>query len=248
MKDYSFKKWDPYTYLNDYFTDIPEFEDTIRFIIQTLRGKFYDEAIDIGCGPTVCYWSAVSNFCNHIDIADYKKPNLDAIHDWVNGKNTFDWSHYSGLALKYNNILATPKSIHTYETRAKAKLRDAYICDVFTSPVIKEQKQYDLVSTFYCADSITKNKEEWSMAMTNICSLVRPNGTVIGGAMEKCSFYSVGNMRYPSANLTVSDIRDYFVENNFSSIDIVTGKEFYRGSELRRNHNYSNLIFFVAST
>lgn len=246
MKDYAFRKWDPYRYLNDYFTDVPEFEDTIKFIITSLCGTSYHEAIDIGCGPTACYWSAVSNFCTHVDIADFKKKNLNAVNDWVSGKGSFDWSHYTRLALTYMNSLATPESIAAYEKQAKAKLRTVYQCDVFKFPVIENEKQYDLVSTFYCADSISKNKEEWSTAMKNICTLVRSNGAMLGAAMEQCTFYSVGDMKYPSANLKVSDIRNFFVANNFSSVDIVTGKEFYRGNDLRRNHNYSNLIFFHA--
>ena len=247
MNDYEFKKWDPYKYLNDYFNDFPDFEDTIKFIIKSLKGRSYDSAIDIGCGPTSCYWSAVSNFCKFIDIADFKKSNLKAVNDWVCDKNKFDWSHYSKLALKYLNKSVTSKSVSIYETKAKMKLGKRYICNVFKQPVVKNNKQYDLVSTFYCADSISKNKKEWHIAMDNICSMLSPNGTIIGAAMEKCKFYCVDNVKYPCANLTQLDIKNFLVAKKFTNINIQIGKEFYRGKELKENHNYSNLIFFQAN-
>lgn len=246
MKDFNFESWDPNKYLNDYFNDAPEFEDTIKFIIDNLKGKFYKRAIDVGCGPTVCYWSSVSNFCRHMDIADFKKSNLNVIKDWVYNKGKFNWTHFSRLALRYLGKSADAVSVKIYEEQTKMKLKNLYLCNAFQQPVFEGAESYDLVTTFYCADSISKNMTEWMLAMDNICSLITSNGSFMGAALEKCKFYCIDGIKYPCADLTKKDIENYLVSRNFSNINIKIGKEFYRGNKLKTNHNYANLIFFSA--
>lgn len=71
--DCDFENWNPKKYLKDYFSDNPEFESTIKFILE-LSEKIPkgSEVIDIGCGPTACYWSALTKNAARILLADYK--------------------------------------------------------------------------------------------------------------------------------------------------------------------------------
>ncbi len=80
-----FDTWEPLAYLEEYFPRDVDNEPIVKFISEQGRKRLRptDVAIDIGCGPTVCYWSALASRIHELHLADYLDKNLQYIKLWL---------------------------------------------------------------------------------------------------------------------------------------------------------------------
>lgn len=220
-----FSDWDPERYLREYFLPDVDGEPAVKFIVEESRRlQGQPVVVDIGCGPTVCYWSALAPHVSGIYVADYLNINLAYVRKWVNSEpGMYDWSSYSRFLLEYEggrNFGAG--EILARENLSRSKVLDYLHCDITTAdplgPVFRGQ--YNGLLSVYCADSITDDKLKWRIYMQNIFSLLRSGGLFIGAAMHKCRHYDVGRRVYPAANLSETDFIDLMCDSGFDTRSI----------------------------
>ena len=215
-----FEHWSPQAYLNTYFKGNEEHEPTLSFIIdETQRIPADALALEIGCGPTVCYWMCLTPYLSGIYLADFLDVNLAEQRKWVlQQPGRFDWADYTRMVLRYEGQpAASAHQLVQREQLARQQVQGYLHCDI-TSPDplgAQHRQKYDLVASFYCADSITTSKTAWFSYMKNIFSLLRPGGFFIGGALRACSSYPVGSLQFPSAQVDEHDFRAVMQECGF---------------------------------
>jgi SAM-dependent methyltransferase len=165
--------------------------------------------IDLGCGPTGCYWQAVSPRAGSICLADYLEANLLEQRLWVDeAPQAFDWSAYTRLALHYEGALdLSPGQVAAREALARTKVTGYRHCDVSREFPLGEPVKFDVVMSFCVADSITAEVSAWEQYMRNIFSALKPGGQFIGATMRLCPQYHIDAMCYPSVSLDAEDVR-----------------------------------------
>ena len=215
----SFNHFNPRNYLKDYYSYVePDEIKTIAFEIEIFRviHRLFGQVkiLEYGSGPTHHHTIPLSPYVGEIDIAEYNPSNLIEVIEWVwnkPGTHPWSWVPFTRYALQCEGVVEpTGLQIIAREQMTRNKIRrfiqsDADFIDprsnVFRAP-------YPVVTSWYCADSSTDDKEIWRSRMRNIVSLVASGGIFVTAALRKAAAYKVGNMYFPSANIDENDMTD----------------------------------------
>jgi len=69
------------------------------------------------------------------------------------------------------------------------------------------ERQWDASSMFFCAESITSDRQEFEAAMAAWCCAVKSGGVLVGAFMEKSGGYQVGGEHFPAFALDADQLR-----------------------------------------
>lgn len=218
ITDSDFKAWDPRQYLVEYFPPNVDAEPIVRFCVEeSYKLPPNAKVIDVGCGPTACYWLAVAPRTQQLFLSDYLESNLVEQKKWVNQTaDCYDWSSYTQLILQYEGLKdVSLDMVAEREELSRRKISGYYACDVNERNPLGEPHQFDVVISLCVADSITNRKAVWERYMHNIFSLIRPGGLFIGAAMRNCTHYDIEQIQYPAANVNEDDFRRLMLDYGF---------------------------------
>jgi hypothetical protein len=216
-----FTEWNSRKYLERYYPNDFSDDQTTRFLAGLMEhGLIPDnvKAIDIGTGPTVCYWVSISQKLMKVNLTDYLESNLAEQKKWVdNDPQAYNWDSYIKFSLTLQGMNGTEKEIEQLKKEARSKVGRYLHCDVTANDPVGEghRGKYGLVTTMYCADSMCSNKEQWRQCMRNIFSLLSSGGSIIIGALKGCEYYCVDENKFPSANIDEEDVKQLLLESNF---------------------------------
>lgn len=219
-------QWRAEDYLNEYYSEVmPDEQFALAFLQESLdRLPEAEVALDYGCGPTVHHSIALVEKAAEIHLADYLQDNLSAIRNWVDrAENAHDWTAFTRYILELQGV-KTPsaEAVSRAEEMTRRKLTMMWISDAGdTDPLGPEMREYyPLVTTHYCAEGATSDKETWGLYMHNIASLVSVGGTLILSACGAAEFYTVADKTFPCAGVNGNDVLLSLRQNGFSDIDL----------------------------
>lgn len=204
--------WTPQRYLDQFFpSDGVESEANLQFLSQYIpRVKGFPRAIDVGCGPTVIYWMPVVPYVESLDAADYMKESMEEARIWLMGeRDAHDWRSHIRLLLQYEGAAqVTEDLVAEREALTRAVVRYLLHCNVRRSnPITNNHRgQYGLVTSFFCADSITDNVIDWGEYMRNIFSLLAPGGHFFGSALHNTEQIALGETLFSNAKINKDDV------------------------------------------
>ncbi len=215
-----FSDFDPKKYLREYYTAPCADDPTLKFCLEESE-KITERSIgiDIGSGPVVQYWAALTRKLAGIFLSDFNHQNTLELAKWVcMDSDAHDWDNYIAMMIRYKNCSNVP--INYIKEAIRQKVLGYIYCDVTQPQVVNIQNRFDLVSSFYCADSITSSKDLFLKYLSNILSLVSYDGLFIGASLYNCDHYNVGNITFPAANVSQEDIYNVMIQNGFSNKSI----------------------------
>lgn len=212
--------WDARAYLEAYFPGHEEDEPTLKFIVEESKKINGNPLmVDIGSGPTVCYWAPFTSSVSGIYVTDYVSSNLRESKMWVdNVDGQYNWDEYFKLILRYEGKdKPTAVDVDRRKYLARSKVRGFLHCDITKLDPIGQvwRQKFPVVSSFYCADGRTDDKEEWEKSLRNIFSLLSPGGFYVGAALYKAGKYEYGGRVYPNPMLNEVDVRRLMKSNGF---------------------------------
>lgn len=224
LKDW--RAFDPSSYLNEYYSDLgAENLAILRFyadVFRTLTAK--STMLDFGSGPTIYSLISAVTKVQEIHIVEYLEANRLELRKWFQGDNTaFNWRHFIRAALQ----IEKNGSCSAFDIlRRTAKIRNAVTsigrCDVRqVPPFVRGRQRYDVVTSNFCAESITDSREEWKSFVANISSLVTVGGTFLMTALKKATCYSVGPVFFPAVSIDENDLAEVLRASGFSAQSIV---------------------------
>ncbi len=202
-------------------------------------------ALDFGCGPIVPYIFPVVPKVQEIHMTDYVSSNRAEVQKWLSGRDdAHNWREFTLETLRLEgNSDPTEAEANKREQETRACITRLLAGDVTKAdplgPVMREF--YQLVTTHYCAESVTTSKDEWRIYMRNIMSLVKPGGVLIVSACGGGNFYRVGDRYFPGAGITSQDVLASLCDHNFTNIDLRT-RQVPDNSE----QGFSNIVFACA--
>lgn len=225
--DYSpWSEWRAADYLSEYYSEVmPDEQFALAFLQESLeRLPEVPVALDYGCGPTVHHAVALVGKAREIHLTDYLDDNLAAVRAWLDcAEEAHDWSPFTRHILRTQGIAEpSPGQLAAIEQQARERITrliqsDAGDVDPL-GPVMRGS--YPLVTTHYCAEGATNDKQTWALYMRNICSLVKPGGTLIVSACGAADYYAVGKNVFPCAGVTGCDLLSCLQGNGFRDIDL----------------------------
>jgi hypothetical protein len=172
--------------------------------------------LDVGSGPTVHHMLSLCREVDEIVMSDYLAENLAEIQLWLDGEDqAHDWTSFARDILAAEGATPTRSRVQERQSLLRSRVKKLAIVDLRSpSPLYPampygasiEQPHFDVVTSFYCADSATPSVEEFHSMIANLATLIAPGGSFVGSFLGGCRAYSVGTHWLPSANLDENDI------------------------------------------
>jgi hypothetical protein len=138
--------------------------------------------------------------------------------------DAFNWNAFTREVLIYEGAGDPLEAdIRAREQLVRDKLTRRLVGDArLTHPLGSAHAyKYECIVSCYCADSATSNKHDWFRYLQSITSLLAPHGRFVMAALRNCSFYSVGNIRFPAARIDEHDVRRALALLNFDMHSMV---------------------------
>jgi hypothetical protein len=223
----SFSQWDPTAYLTSYYSKVePEERHTLRFLVQEAQRLAPGASVvEFGIGPTLHHVLPFARLAREIHVADLLPANLEAVRRWCEQKpGAFSWREFTREVLIAEG--AHPPAEDEIDTRERLT-RERLTCSLLGDARLRYplgeaySRRYDCVVSCYCADSATASKHEWFRYLRNITSLLAPGGRLVLAALRNCSFYRVGDLRFPSPAIDEHDLQRALAMLSFDMSSIV---------------------------
>jgi hypothetical protein len=244
-------QFDPIEYVRrNYGLILPEDRKIIKFVIGQLKrygitpGVNLHRVADIGAGPNFYPSMIMAPLLDQrggiIDLIEYAQPNRDFL-DKLMGLS--DPIYRNQTRYGDQQVIHTHEPWHQfsllihgcYKTSAVNPFRKARESarviegSIYQLSTYERSFQYDLVSSYFVAESITADLEECMGAIYSVVHAARPDGGVFVIAfMLGSEGYPAGvGTNFPAVSLTVKDLRKIF--SSMSGIDYkvvsITSKE-----------------------
>lgn len=225
--DYAHKTSFALDYLRQYYNSkrgISEDEKIIYDFIHGISSKLknINTCIEVGCGPTLHHAIMLAPYIQSLELADYLEENLEQIQYWLNKDAlSWDWKIYTKHCLEVEGLKISEENISKREELTRNRIKSLRNVNLLSAkPLGDENKQYDLVSAFYCTEEIALNQKSWQTIMKNLISLVKPEGWLLMSCLENSDFYQTkatdGTTRkLPCASINKNDLTEILKEFNF---------------------------------
>jgi NNMT/PNMT/TEMT family len=237
-------EWVPREYLADYYRTVePDELETIAFFVDAMREVRAGEPILLfGVGPTLHHVFLAAEKASELHLADYLPANLEEIERWIDRDATaHDWRPFVRYTLQCEGITdPTDAQVAAREELTRTKITRLLRADARDAAPVPDA--YDTVISAYCADSATADRAVWAQLMRNICGLVRPGGLFVTAALRRARFYTVGDKRFPSANVDEHDLRAALAPA-FGPLDAAFEA---RALDAHPHHGYEGIVLAAA--
>ncbi|XP_068161750.1 phenylethanolamine N-methyltransferase-like [Antennarius striatus] len=189
--DYS--KFDPEVYLECYYSPQGshlEREDSfVPWALKCLHKAFSegdmegDLLVDIGSGPTLYQVMSACEVFNKVILTEFLEVNRNELKLWLQneGGSKMDWTPF---LKKVCELEGRSRSDYTVkEVKLRKTVQDVLHIDVLRpqplEPNALPQGLADCIVSCFCLDSVSRDLAEFTRALTNIGTLLRPGGHLI---------------------------------------------------------------------
>jgi NNMT/PNMT/TEMT family len=225
----------------------------LKFFAEAYRDVPKDSVmLEFSGGPTLYSLISAAHAVSEIHFSDYLPQNLAEINRWVSGiRKTDIWDRYFEEALRLERRHpVTPEAIEARMALLRQKITNLLCCDAFSPmPLAGNPRQtYDLVAANFVAESITETMPQWQLVIGNICSTLRPGGTLIMTALQGANYYSVSDRNYSAVSITEMDLVQALIRAGFRPnsmlVQTITAETLEHGDDCYQG--YQGMIFIKA--
>uniref|UniRef100_A0A667Y949 Zgc:64002 n=1 Tax=Myripristis murdjan TaxID=586833 RepID=A0A667Y949_9TELE len=248
-------KFDPKTYLGYcyQFSESPEQKDNRRFVTFVLcqlsqtfsSGKYKGKRlIEVGTGPTI---HSLISACEHFEeivVSDYTDSNRRELEKWIRAEEgCFNWDAHIQFVCDLEGRSRTPAVVtETLRQRIKHVLK----CDVSLEnpfqPVTVEPA--DCIISSLCLEAACKDREAYRHSLGAMVGLLRPGGVLVLVGDLNETFYTVGDQKFLTVNLSQDFIEKTLCELGLSVQQFI--KQQAQDREVNLKCDYEASFYLVA--
>ena len=223
-KDYS--QFSARAYLEEYYAEICDdyediflsafYHDAYRFLPDNLN------VVEVGGGPVISQLISASRKAESITLSDYKKENLAEVKKWVNKEpDAFNWDGYFRLVLGIEGTAITKENVAAAKERLRSKIKKFIQCNIFESNMFAPNKigPFDVVSTSFCPESITDNEKDYTKAIKNLISQLKPNGKLIMMLIRNAKCYTISDKKFSCFSIDEKGMERLLTKYGMSKIE-----------------------------
>jgi NNMT/PNMT/TEMT family len=208
--DYDWSQFDSESYFQHYYGDPhPDDDCVVRLTVEAFKrappqGKLLS-TLDIGAGPNLFPSFAALPRASQITAWEYAKPNIDWLaRELVSSSLRPQWRHFWDVArAAYGADYDLPDN-PIPALKSKMKLRQGSIFDL-------PAKTWDAATMFFCAESITRSRDEFETACAAFARSVHSGGALIAAFLVRSSGgYVVGERPFPVLSISAEEIVESF--------------------------------------
>lgn len=187
---------------------LPEDREVIYFVVERLSAilpEQVDSVIDVGAGPNLYPAMLVAPHVadeGSITLLDPVAANLDALrtslHGLAAGSPEPTWTNFEDLMTRRD------------QRYAGTCRRLPGVCRVRQGSLHElPAAAYDIVTSFYVAESITTSRREFRLAIRSLGHAVRPGGVlVLAFVIGSVGYHAGEGTRFPAVRLHPEDVED----------------------------------------
>jgi hypothetical protein len=217
--------FDVCAYLSEYYANVgPENRALLRFLVSAFRDVPPESLmLDFGGGPTVYCAIAAGDKVREIHFADYAEANLEQVQSWLaQDPMAFDWHAFTREILALEGSDVSFASVVAREELVRRRVTRLMRCDALAPcPIGQIDRQYDVLTTNFCAEAAANDRVQWRQCMHNVASLLRPGGKLMLSAVKGANSYAVGNTTFFAVNIWEDDLVRMLAETGFVQEGIV---------------------------
>lgn len=198
-------QWDtfnPYVYVaNNYQTIHDEDRVILDVILPYIRRNISQSCrvLDIGTGPNLYPVIALLPYSRRIDCLEYSRSNVRYLLDQIHRPAEY-WHRFHRYMRHFGDQYVFP--LHPVLTE-KVCVRQG---DIFTY----SQADYDVVTMFFCAESITSQRNRFIAACKKSMSYLRNGGLYIAVFMEQSKGYEIDRVQFPAYPTNTEELSGIF--------------------------------------
>lgn len=194
-----------------------------KTISPLLKNAKCDKLLEVGGGATIYQLISIAPFVSTICFTDYLFSNIFSVQKWKN-KNSSEWRKFilGSLLLENGSQPINQLAILQREKIIKNKLNKWGCYDVISNkmtPAKLEKEKFDIVSSNFCIESITEEKEVWAKSFRNLIGKLKSGGRLIITAIKGAKKYRVVDKNFPAVEIYEDDMLN--IMESFNVRDIV---------------------------
>lgn len=191
----NFNEFAAVDYLDEYYSLIgPENNMLLQFWHESYAQiGLHDNLLEFGGGPSICSLLSASNYATNIIFAEYNLSCRQAVQAWIQeSPEAFDWSAFSSVVAKLEKADRNPSA------RLRDKIRAVVPCDYRQSAPLSPNwfPLFDVLSVGAVIETTCQSNTEFSQGITNVVSLLKPQGYFVGYFSNQCSRWTNGKRIY----------------------------------------------------
>lgn len=211
-----------------------QFHDEDKKILELCLGFLADKpkihrAMEVGTGPNLYPAILLTPYAESIDLIEYSKSNLDYLLANLESAQG-DWKPYLNFMSKHNKKYS---STVFKDLASKSNVKQG---SIYTLP----EKRYNLVSMFFCAESITGYYPTFARACHSFMRSAKKGGIVIAAFMQGSKGYKIDGINFPAVSIGVDELNKLFLPQlkNAQILEINKSKQALRAG-------YSGMLLVV---
>lgn len=218
--DYDWSRFDSEAYFQHYYgAPHPDDDRVVQCAVAAMKlappiGAELD-IVDVGTGPNLIPLFCALPRARSLTVWEYAESNIA----WLQAELSRDrmraqWQHFWGVTrTAYQPKYRLPEDpIPTL--RSKCLLKQG---SIFEMP----HRSWDAATMFFCAESITRRRDEFEAACAAYARSVRPGGALLAAFLVRSAAYRIAEHEFPILSLSTESIQSVFARY----ADIVTLEE-----------------------
>ena len=202
---YDWSKFDSESYFQHYYGEPhPDDDLVVRLTVEAFRNAAPKGAllntIDVGTGPNLFPLFSVMPLASAMTAWEYAESNVAWLRqELVRAELRPQWRHWWSVAREaYGADFDLPDN-PIPELGRKLSVQQGSIFDL-------PERRWDAATMFFCAESITRDREEFERATASFCRCVKVGGFLVGAFLVRSGGYVVADRPFPVLSVTADEI------------------------------------------
>ena len=192
---------------------------------------------DIGGGPTIYQLISTARLVEDIHFYEHGEANRRRVEYWLRETGDLFWDAYffEGLARENHyqnghgsNAPVTSLAVEQRKAQLPAKLTRCAPCDLLHHAALGQNEvppaDYGIVSSAFCVEAISDDRDIFMRGMDNITSLCAKGGYLMLTMVKNCSYYPAGNRFFPAYPVDENIMKEVLESRGFDVIKIATAE------------------------
>ena len=189
--------------------------------------------LEFGGGPCIHTLISGAPFVSEVVFSEYAEDNLQEVKLWRDNDPTcFGWGPFFDYVVKKLEGQTDPTAPAEREKQLRSRITSIIPCNIWKDDILGVPlAPFDIVSCSLTIVTTSKNLSEYKANLGKLSSCLKPGGFYIGVEALGVTWWSAGEIKYPTVTFTTDELHDTIRSAGFdvlgySTVDIPEASRF----------------------